>query len=312
MTNELLDWAARRGYRIAWGSWDVVPELFEEFSGRRRRAELDGDFDRAFLGWFSEPLAQKDGPPQWVVLVAVPSPAHSLTFRFDAKTRRLLLPPTYVGYRATTGAVLSDLSRNVFGGSPVEPLKAPLKAAAVRLGLVRYGRNNVTYAEGLGSYVQLVGGVTGEDLSEGAAAPRPAASLDACLSCTACADACPTQAIPAERFLLHAERCLVYFNERPDPFPEWISPAAHRCAIGCMACQQVCPANRGLFKVERNAATLTNAETEAILSENADHQIPALRSAEEKLASLGLTEPGAVLWRNVRAALSRRMPGDEM
>jgi epoxyqueuosine reductase len=312
MQRELLAWAERRGYRIAWSPWDLVRDVYEEFAERRRRGELDRELDRVFLSWFSEPLAQTGEAPRWVVLVAVPRPTHSLTFHRVRGPERLLVPPTYVRYRATQKEVLADLSRSVFGGSPVEPLAAPLKAVAGRLGLVTYGRNNVTYAEGLGSYIQLVGGVTREDLSEGAAAPKPPACLDECLSCTACADACPTQAIPADRFLLRAERCLVFFNERPDPFPEWIPPTAHRCAIGCLVCQQVCPANRGLFKVERDAAILTNAETEAILSENADGQIPELSSAEEKLAFLGLTEPGAVLWRNVRAALSRRIPGDEM
>ena len=305
MQRELLDWAERRGYRVAWSPWELVRDVYEEFAERRRRGELDLELDRMFLSWFSEPLAQKAEAPRWVVLVAVPSPTHSLTFRFDGKTRRLLVPPTYVGYRATSRTVLSDLSQAVFGGSPVEPLKAPLKATAAKLGLVAYGRNNVTYAEGLGSYIQLVGGVTREDLSEGAATVRPPSSLDACQSCTACAAACPTQAIPADRFLLHAERCLVFFNERPDPFPEWIPRNAHRCAIGCMACQVVCPVNRGLLKVERDAAVFTEEETATVLAgEDADH--PLVRSAAGKLDPLQMTESAAVVWRNVRAAMGRR------
>ena len=41
---------------------------------------------------------------------------------------------------------------------------APLKPLAVRLGLVRYGRNNVTYAPGMGSYIQLLGYLTDASL----------------------------------------------------------------------------------------------------------------------------------------------------
>ena len=305
MKNELLKWAGERGYKIAWGPWHTVRDLYDEFSIRRSREELDGAFDRECLSFFSAPPQEQAGPPRWIILVALPRPAHSLTFRRDSKTARLLLPPTYVGYRATTRSVLEDLSRSVLGGKPVEPLAAPLKAIAARLGLVRYGRNNVTYAEEMGSYLQLVGGVTGEDLSGRAALPREPALLDACLNCTACVEACPTAAIPEDRFLLRAERCLVYFNERPEPFPPWVPEKAHRCAIGCMACQLVCPANRGLLRVERDAAVFSDEETRRILSPDATEDDPLVRSAREKLAALGLTEPGPLLWRNARAALAR-------
>lgn len=308
MKKALLDWAARRGYRIAWSRWELVREVYEEFGERRRRAELDSDFDREFLRFCSAAPERPEGPGPWIVLVAVPRPTHSLTFSRAPRSARLLLPPTYVRYRATGRSVLEDLSQEVFSGAPLDPLLAPLKALAARLGLVSYGRNNVTYAEGLGSYLQLVGGVTRQDLSEGAAVPREPAVLDACRTCTACIVACPTAAIPEDRFLLHAERCLVFFNERPDPFPEWIPQTAHRCAIGCMACQVVCPVNRGLLRVERDTAVFAEEETAAILAgEEMDH--PLLRSAAEKLESLQMTEPAAVVWRNVRAASGPRLPG---
>ena len=37
---------------------------------------------------------------------------------------------------------------------------APIKTVAAMLGLVRYGRNNIAYADGIGSYLQLCGYIT--------------------------------------------------------------------------------------------------------------------------------------------------------
>lgn len=305
MRDALLGWANARGYRIAWGPWSVVEDLRREFSERRLSGEIGTALDREYLNrlpW--SPDGRGEGGT--VVLVAVPRAAHGLTFqRPGARRQLLLLPPTYVRFRVTREEVLADLSQEVFGGEPIKHLGAPLKAAAARLGLVRYGRNNVTYAEGLGSSLQLVGGVLHTGLSEGAASPSQPAMLDACRSCTACIEACPTQAILRDRFLIDAERCIVFHNERPDPLPGWIPASAHRCAIGCMVCQQVCPANRSLLKVERDSVVFTEEETRRILS-GGEGEDPLLRSAEGKLARLAMTESSSVIWRNVRAALGPR------
>ena len=67
---------------------------------------------------------------------------------------------------------------------------------------------------------------------------------DHCGSCTACIDACPTQAI-VEPFVVDGSKCISYFtielkNEIPnsvqDQFDDWI--------FGCDVCQDVCPWNR--------------------------------------------------------------------
>ena len=62
-------------------------------------------------------------------------------------------------------------------------------------------------------------------------APR---MLPRCEHCRSCARACPTGAIAADRFLLHAERCLVFHNERPGtiPFPRWIPAGEPRMPRG--------------------------------------------------------------------------------
>lgn len=60
-------------------------------------------------------------------------------------------------------------------------------------------------------------------------------SVAAALALAACLIECPTGAIGKDRFLLHAERRLVFHNERPAgvPFPDWIDPAWHNALFGC-------------------------------------------------------------------------------
>jgi hypothetical protein len=55
---------------------------------------------------------------------------------------------------------------------------------------------------------------------------------------------CPTAAIKPDQFLLHAEYCLTFHNEKRGEFPEWIGTPAHHCLVGCMRCQIICPENK--------------------------------------------------------------------
>ena len=91
--------------------------------------------------------------------------------------------------------------------------------------------------------------------------------MAACQNCAACLRHCPTGAISSERFLLHAERCLVFHNERPGdvPFPDWIDPAWHNCLEGCMHCQWICPENKRFRDWVEDKEEFSEEETELIL-----------------------------------------------
>jgi epoxyqueuosine reductase len=100
--------------------------------------------------------------------------------------------------------------------------------------------------------------------------------LEKCQKCKACVNHCPTGAISTERFLLHAERCLVYFNEQsPEyPFPEWVPGNAHNSLIGCMTCQQVCPENRAFVDQFADEVRFSSEETTLLLNGMANDRLP--------------------------------------
>ncbi len=67
---------------------------------------------------------------------------------------------------------------------------------------------------------------------------------DACGTCTACIDACPTQAI-VEPYLLDSNKCISYWTiEHRGTIPTEISQNLEDWIYGCDICQDVCPWNR--------------------------------------------------------------------
>ncbi len=67
---------------------------------------------------------------------------------------------------------------------------------------------------------------------------------DYCGTCTACMDACPTDAIP-EPYSVDASKCISYFTiELKEEIPAAVKGKFENWIFGCDICQEVCPWNR--------------------------------------------------------------------
>ncbi len=313
MNGSLREWAAERGYRVGWGEVSLLEEIRPEIDTRFAAGELDQQVFERYLGKFRY-LEDVAWPRvRTVGVVAVPRPAHLVTFRLEKGSLEALVPPTYVRYVETGARVRDELASAISGtGWGVAPLYAPLKLLAARLGLATYGRNNITYVEGLGSYHQLVGFASDGDFGPqpGLEAPgcdaTEAALLPRCRNCSACRQACPTGAIGKDRFLLHAQRCLTLWTEGQDPWPDWLSPSVHHCLVGCLACQKACPENAGRLRLEPVAEGFTAEESAAILAHGEARVEDAWAGIPAKLASIGLSGYDSEIGRNLRALVANR------
>lgn len=66
---------------------------------------------------------------------------------------------------------------------------------------------------------------------------------DYCGTCTACMDACPTDAIP-EPYVVDGSKCISYFTiELKEEIPEDVKGKFENWIFGCDICQDVCPWN---------------------------------------------------------------------
>lgn len=112
------------------------------------------------------------------------------------------------------------------------------KAWAAKSGLGWIGKNSNLITQKVGSFYFIAELILDLDLE------YDHAVTDHCGSCTACIDACPTQAILAP-YIVDGSKCISYYtielkenipNDMKGKFDEWM--------FGCDTCQDVCPWNR--------------------------------------------------------------------
>ncbi|WP_299799038.1 tRNA epoxyqueuosine(34) reductase QueG [uncultured Maribacter sp.] len=112
------------------------------------------------------------------------------------------------------------------------------KAWAAKSGLGWIGKNSNLLTQQVGSFYFIAELIVDLELE------YDHAVTDHCGTCTACIDACPTQAI-VDPYVVDGSKCISYFtielknelpNEMKGSFDDWI--------FGCDVCQDVCPWNR--------------------------------------------------------------------
>ncbi|UUF16185.1 MULTISPECIES: tRNA epoxyqueuosine(34) reductase QueG [Flavobacterium] len=112
------------------------------------------------------------------------------------------------------------------------------KAWAAKSGLGWIGKNSNLITQKVGSFYFIAELILDLDLE------YDHAVTDHCGSCTACIDACPTQAILAP-YIVDGSKCISYYtielkenipNDMQGKFDDWM--------FGCDTCQDVCPWNR--------------------------------------------------------------------
>jgi len=299
-TNVLEDLA-----RAGWAAHVVAAERMDDLRSRVAGILASGELPGPTAGHLSDEVAfawpaELPGARS-VVVAATPRPLTRATLCVGGDEREIVVPPHYAGYHTVpdglTKALAAALAPSGHAAARFEP---PLKTLAACAGLARYGRNNIAYVPRLGSYLMLAACATDAPPPAGATWDEPL-QLDRCERCSACLRACPSQAIRPDRFLLQTDRCLTTVNEDEAPFPPWVDPAWHHCAVGCLRCQQACPENAGVELRIAPAEVFDEAESAAILAATPAEELGA--ATRQKLARCGLDYSPALIARNLHALI---------
>lgn len=163
---------------------------------------------------------------------------------------------------------ISEEIGDVHGRAFVDSAPVLDKAWAAKSGLGWIGKHSNLLTKQLGSFYFIAELIVDLDLD------YDAPVTDHCGSCTACIDACPTNAIVADK-VVDGSKCISYFtielkNEIPTSqkgnFEDWM--------FGCDICQDVCPWNRfskshnePLFNPNPEMLSMTKKDWEEITEE---------------------------------------------
>lgn len=133
--------------------------------------------------------------------------------------------------------IKSDIGE-VHGRAFVDSAPIMEKAWAKKSGLGWIGKNSNLITQRVGSFYFIAELIVDLDLEVDHAV------TDHCGSCTACIDACPTEAI-TEPYQVDGSKCISYFTiELKDNIPSEFKGKFDHWMFGCDICQDVCPWNR--------------------------------------------------------------------
>jgi len=236
-----------------------------------------------------------------IVIVGIPQKITNIEFFYKGKQYQIIIPPTYIysEIRTVCKEILSRILEKK--GYSIERAILPMKLLAVKSGLGKYGRNNLCYVDGMGSYTRLEAFYTDYEFPTDDWQEKEI--MKSCTNCSLCRQACPTHCIPQDRILIHAEHCLTHLNENEGDFPPWLPLQSHNALVGCMHCQIACPQNKFFLKINKKAINFTEEEILFILQKTPREHIP--KTLAKKLIDLDFDEYYPLLERNLRALMNK-------
>jgi epoxyqueuosine reductase len=253
----------------------------------------------SFQKWIVNDLYQLEIPKanfpiRSIVIVAIPHPAYSKV-EFVNQGKQYEVISLAMSDFDKTDKFLNDFI--AAKGYHLQPApKLPLKRLAVESGLAAYGRNNICYVEGMGSFLSFAAYFS--DIPVGKVHWEEVHMSDCCNHCGICLNSCPTGALIKDRFLIDNERCLSYFNEVPGEFPDWMSPSIHHCIYDCLKCQINCPMNQDYSNQVIGPIKFSEEETDMILVGTPYDEFPL--AMKQKVKLLGMDQWLPAIPRNLR------------
>ncbi len=255
LARKIKEYALDLGYcKAGITTADGFPDYSEDLKSRREMYSFYIDSTRKPL----EAANPRNIFPAAKSIVSVAYDYASLSFpeKLLGKIGRIYQARCYMAPPHRINGARSELLKKFLeqNGCRVSPYEHwhPERLVAARAGVSRYGKNNFSYVEGIGSFVVLSSFVVDAELEQDA----PTLEVQCPDNCKACMNACPTGAI-YEPLKLNPRRCISYnnwwTNNRPGvscTIPAEIREKMGTRVHGCDVCQEVCPRNQARLKMK--------------------------------------------------------------
>lgn len=288
------------GFLVKTFRIEHLEEISSEFERFAAEGLINEDFYKNNLADFRYDYSNILKDAKSVIVIAVPQYRSVAEFEYGGKILKAPIPPTY-RYPAVDNQVISVLDNILIKNNhSLTRAKLPLKLIAVRSGIGQYGRNNVCYIPGRGSFNRLLAFITDCEFEDNW---RDIKVMECCSTCSACINFCPTGAITKDKFIIDAHNCITNFNEYETAIPEWVKPDWHDSIVGCMRCQTVCPQNMELVDLVDEIIFFEEKETEMILGGSAINNLPI--ETKNKIFNAGMEPYYNVLPRNIRLLMDK-------
>jgi epoxyqueuosine reductase len=197
-----------------------------------------------------------------IFVIAIPQSVMRVKFERHGVSYPADVPPgIFVRADESRAAQVLEGALGPFGYA-VKKAHLALKTLAVRSGLARYGKNNLAYVLGAGTFHRLVAFYS--DCPCETDSWHEIRAMEACDRCSLCRENCPANSILSDRFLIRAENCQVFSSAVKDA--SWFTGGGRNALVGCMVCQNVCPANKPYLDKRADGPTFSAAETELIVN----------------------------------------------
>lgn len=255
-------------YQFRIISTSHLKELMDDFGSMEDKGYVsNNEIFRSYISGVSYSLPETMPEAKSIIVIAVFVPMALVNFHYNDTVHELVIPPQYYSTGLEENHIVETIQKNIIREEGYRVERAEpyvlLKRLAVRSGLARYGRTNITYVKDFGSFIELSAFFTDyeferDDWTE-------VKMLEECENCKLCQNRCQTGAIRGDPFVIDVGKCVTLYNEISGEFPDWIPNTAHNALMGCMACQEHCPANKAVMKKPIRLEDVSQEETKAIL-----------------------------------------------
>ncbi len=197
---------------------------------------LENHFDKRL-----DPTLLVPGAKSVISLIYNYYPQKDLTSTSDLKIAKYAYGEDYHFVIKDKLKTLMDLIQKeigeVHGRAFVDSAPVHERAWAKKSGLGWIGKNSLLLNRSIGSFFFLSELILDLELE------YDGPIKDYCGTCTACMDACPTDAIP-EPYVVDGSKCISYFTiELKEEIPTEVKGKFENWIFGCDICQDVCPWN---------------------------------------------------------------------